>query len=254
MILLGILESQIPSINRVLKWITQKSLKIPYESNNNRHAKHLTQNFRRVDLSRVHVLHHVQSHVIPTYTLRSIHVTEFRVSSISAPNSAERSRYAKYTEIGMALHGHECGDRGHAIRCDLNEKMVVQLNVIDPFISFRWLVTIREENRRPAHEHIARYRAECFPICSFPRCVALDRRCTTATRWIRVYGNCHVAWKLTLADFFFWLEYALCRWSMPVAYPWIELGDTFQRFDCRANIGLGKILRGFFFEGREEGT
>lgn len=27
----------------------------------------------------------------------------------------------------------------------------------------------------------------------------------------------------------------------------MELGDTFQRFDCRANIGLGKILRGFFF-------
>lgn len=248
MILLGILESQIPSINRVLKWITQKSLKIPYKSNNNRHAKHLTQNFRRVDLSRVHVLHHVQSHVIPTYTLRSIHVTEFRVSSISAPNS----------EPIRKIHG----DRNGASRPrmwwsgsrDLNEKMVVQLNVIDPFISFRWLVTIREENRRPAHEHIARYRAECFPICSFPRCVALDRRCTTATRWIRVYGNCHVAWKLTLADFFFWLEYALCRWSMPVAYPWIELGDTFQRFDCRANIGLGKILRGFFFEGREEGT
>lgn len=147
-----------------------------------------------LDLSRVHVLHHVQSHVIPTYTLRSIHVTEFRVSSISAPNSAERSRYAKYTEIGMALHGHERGDRGHAIRYDLNEKMVVQLNVIDPFISFRWLVTIREENRRPAHEHIERNVSPFVPFLDVWRvCSIADAQPPHAesacTEIVTLHGN-----------------------------------------------------------------
>lgn len=91
MILLRILESQIPSINRVLKWITQKSLKILYEANNNRHAKHLTQNFRFDSPSFSST--RAPSRTIPrnTYVYVSIHVTEFRVSSISASNSAERS-------------------------------------------------------------------------------------------------------------------------------------------------------------------
>lgn len=153
-----------------------------------------------LDLSRVHVLHHVQSHVIPTYTLRSIHVTDsFRVNWISASNSR------RYRNVSL-LHGHECGDRGHAIRCDLNEKMVVRLNVIDPLISFRWLVTIREENRRQfqpmnAPRGIERNVSPFVPFLDVAH--MLDRRCTSATRWIRVYGNCHVAWKFTLADFFF---------------------------------------------------
>lgn len=85
----------------------------------------------------------------------------------------------------MALHGHECGDRGHAIRCDLNEKMVVRLNVIDPLISFRWLVTIREENRRQfqpinAPRGIERNVSPFVPFLDVAH--MLDRRCTSATR------------------------------------------------------------------------
>lgn len=152
-----------------------------------------------LDLSRVHVLHHVQSHVIPTY-IRYVQFT----SRIHFALTGSRLRIRGDT--GMALHGHECDDRGHAIRCDLNEKMVVRLNVIDPLISFRWLVTIREENRRQfqpmnAPRGIERNVSPFVPFLDVAH--MLDRRCTSATRWIRVYGNCHVAWKFTLADFFF---------------------------------------------------
>lgn len=41
------------------------------------------------------------------------------------------------------IHGHRCVrlyEQGHAIECDLNEKIVVELNAIDPLILFRWIV------------------------------------------------------------------------------------------------------------------
>lgn len=153
-------------------------------------------------LSRVHVLHHVQSHVIPTYTLRSIHVTEFRVRS--------RLRTIRYTAkcTGEYKNGASrprtwwSGSRD-SMRSEWENVRPIERDrssYLVPMVRQQWEKRIDVQPMNTPRG-IERNVSPFLPFLDMAH--MLDRRCTSATRWIRVYGNCHVAWKLTLADFFF---------------------------------------------------